>query len=77
MNKVVLQDVGVFYKRITHKVQIKPFTLKETKDYLCKIKNSSLSNDELVEAQMHFGGIPFYLNLWEVDKGFVDNIVLF
>lgn len=75
MSKMILKDKGSLYNRVVHKVHLKPFSLKETKDYLNIVKNvRGLELNQLLHAYFCFGGIPFYLNLYDPLISFEDNI---
>jgi len=60
INKVI-NDKGGLHNRITCKIAMQPFTLKETASFL-KMNKISLVFKDIVELYMATGGIPFYLN---------------
>ncbi len=62
-----------FYNRITRKIQIKPFNLGET-ERLFRTNGISISRSQLVEAYMIFGGIPYYLNLFDRRLSLAQNV---
>ncbi len=64
--KKVINDKGGLHNRITTHIQLMPFTLKETKDFL-ELKNIHLTLKDITELYMCIGGIPFYLK--EVKAG--------
>lgn len=56
----IINDRGGFHNRITHSIQLKPFTLAETKAFL-EARKIQLSDSAIVELYMAFGGVPYYL----------------
>jgi len=66
MQKKLLQAHGGLHNRVTHRIQLNPFTLAETEAF-CKYKNLQLSRYQILQLYMVFGGVPFYLN--EIAKG--------
>lgn len=73
----LLSDTGGFYNRLTKRIKLKPFDIKETKELL-EYNNLKFSNREIVETYMIFGGIPYYINLLDYRLSLSQNIdVLF
>jgi hypothetical protein len=66
INKVV-NDRGGLHNRLTHRLQLMPFTLGETQAFL-KSKKVKLSPYEIAQIYMCVGGIPFYLK--DIKNGF-------
>jgi uncharacterized protein len=62
----VFSDKGGLYQRVTKKLYIEPFTLKETEVFL-KSKGILFNRAAILELYLAIGGIPFYLEL--VRKG--------
>ena len=64
---------GGLHNRLTQIIQLKPFTIKETKAFL-EHRNIKLSHKQILDIYMVVGGIPFYLKA--LDKGYsaVQNI---
>ena len=60
INKKIINDKGGFHNRITHQIQLKPFTLAETKAFLLS-KKIKLNDNAITELYMVMGGIPYYL----------------
>jgi uncharacterized protein len=60
ISKKIINDKGGFHNRLTHVLQLKPFTLAETKLFLER-KRIALSDSAIAEIYMVMGGIPFYL----------------
>ena len=59
INKII-NDRGGLHNRITRRIQLMPFTLKETKEFL-EMNKVQLVNKDIVRLYMSVGGIPFYL----------------
>ncbi len=56
----ILKNKGGLFNRYTLQLFLKPFTLKETKEFLLS-KNIFWSNYDIAQTYMIMGGIPFYL----------------
>ncbi len=56
----VINNKGGLHNRITAHIQLMPFTLKETKDFL-ELSNVKLTLKDLATLYMSVGGVPFYL----------------
>jgi AAA+ ATPase superfamily predicted ATPase len=74
INKL-LRNKGGLHNRVTRRMQISPFTLKECEDYFAE-KKMGYTKREIVETYMTFGGIPFYLNMFKKGKSVAQNIDL-
>lgn len=66
MVKKLIKNHKGLSKRITQKINLKPFTLGEVKDFF-EHKNNPLLDYELLKIYMSLGGIPEYLE--QVQKG--------
>lgn len=66
ISKKIVNDKGGFHNRLTTQIQLKPFTLSETKAFL-KSKSVKLTDQAISELYMVIGGIPYYLE--QVEKG--------
>lgn len=64
--KIVHNKEGL-HNRLTHKINLAPFTLSQTKEYL-DCKGIQLTHMQILELYMTLGGIPHYLD--QVKKGF-------
>lgn len=69
----VVNDKGGLHNRITKRIRLLPFTLKETKEYL-EYKNIRYGHYELLQLYMIMGGIPAYLNEVKRGKSVAQNI---
>lgn len=61
MVKNVVSNKGSLHARITYKLQIKPFTLRESKLYL-ESKNINWGHYHILHLYLAIGGIPQYLS---------------
>lgn len=66
MLQKVINDKGGLHNRITKRIELKPFTLRETEAFL-QSRHIHLERYQIVQLYMALGGIPHYLN--EVEKG--------
>jgi uncharacterized protein len=63
----LLNDKGGLHNRITKRIELKPFTLKETAAF-CQYKNLKFTQYQIVQLYMVMGGIPFYWQAIEQGK---------
>lgn len=63
----LLNDKGGLHNRITKRIELKPFTLKETEAY-CQYKNLRFTSYQITQLYMIMGGIPFYWQAVEPGK---------
>ncbi len=66
MIQKVVHNKGGLYNRITKRLHLQPFSLRETELYLQK-KGLNLNRYQITELYMAMGGIPHYLK--EIQKG--------
>jgi len=71
-NKIV-NNHGGLHNRLTAKIFLQPFNLCETEQFF-KSRKISLGRHEIAEAYMIFGGIPYYLNLFERGLSLSQNV---
>lgn len=71
--KNVINNKGGLHNRITHHINIHPFSLSETQLFLSS-KSINLSPYQLTQLYMVFGGIPMYLEYLNKDKSIAENI---
>jgi len=69
----LIDDVGGLYNRVTSRIKIEPFTLKECEEYF-QYNGIPIDRYTLLECYMVFGGIPFYLNYYEKGLSLAQNI---
>lgn len=71
----LINNKGGLYDRLTWQIKLSPFTLAECKTFF-KRKGIAMSDYDLVEAYMIFGGIPYYLNYFQKGKSLAQNVDL-
>lgn len=73
MIQKVVNDTGGLHNRITKYIELKPFTLKETEEYI-KSRYLNFTRYQIVELYMALGGIPHYLEEIKAGKSAIQNI---
>jgi len=73
MVKNIVRNRGGLHNRITCKIKLLPFTLKETKNFLLS-KKIEWDIRDIAETYMILGGIPYYLNLLDRSLSLAQNI---
>jgi AAA+ ATPase superfamily predicted ATPase len=74
MIQKVVNHTGGLHNRITKRIQLKPFTLTETEQYLRVNKKVKLNRYHILQIYMAMGGIPHYLKEVEAGKSATQNI---
>lgn len=69
----VFRNHGGLYNRVTYRIHLHPFTLRECELY-AKSRHLSISRYEILECYMALGGIPFYWSLLERGLSVSQNI---
>ena len=69
----LIKNRGGLHNRVTHKIPLKPFTLKECQEYFAARK-FRLSTRQIAECYMVLGGVPFYLSKLTKTEGIAQNI---
>ncbi len=72
INKLILNRGGL-HNRITERILLQPFTLKETEAFM-QSKGVFFDRYQLLELYMAMGGIPFYLDNVLVNRSVAQNI---
>lgn len=73
MIKKVVRNKGGLHNRITRRIYLQPFTLKETEEYL-QSRRINMNRYQILQIYMAMGGIPHYLKEIEGGKSAVQNI---
>ncbi len=60
----LINDKGGLHNRITGRILLEPFTLKEVKEFL-KSRSINLKDEQIVDLYMVLGGVPYYLKFIE------------
>ena len=71
--KHMLKERKGFHNRVTRRIRLLPFTLKECKELL-ENNDIILTRTQIIECYMVFGGIPYYLNLIDSRLSLAQNI---
>ncbi|MDR3294833.1 MAG: AAA family ATPase [Clostridiales Family XIII bacterium] len=69
----LFRNRGGLYNRVTRQICLRPFTLHECEAYF-RSRGIVLSQHQILECYMIFGGIPYYLNLFRKEKSFSQNV---
>ncbi|MDR2204744.1 MAG: ATP-binding protein [Flavobacteriaceae bacterium] len=72
MNKII-KNKGGLHNRVTRQIDLKPFTLNETEQFL-KSKKIPFSRFQIAECYMILGGVPYYLEQLEKSLSLSQNI---
>jgi len=72
MDKLV-ENPGGLHGRVTNNIYVRPFTLKETEEYLIS-RNIVWDRYHILQLYMVMGGIPFYLSLLDPKETLPGNI---
>ena len=72
INKVI-KDKGGLHNRVTGRISLQPFTLKECEDYVAS-RGIVMTRYQIAETYMVLGGIPFYWRHLEPDLSADQNI---
>lgn len=72
INKLI-NDTGGLYNRVTHHINLRPFTLSECEAFF-REKGPAPDRYQLLQLFMVFGGIPFYLEAVNPRKSAAQNI---
>ena len=73
MIKKILKNRGGLHNRLNNQIHLQPFNLHECELYAKSI-NLPLERQEIMEAYMVFGGIPFYWSLLNKSLSLPQNI---
>jgi len=73
-NKIFEDSSGPLYQRLDIKIHLKPFDLRDTKEYLKKEKKFQIDDKTIAETYMVFGGVAKYLSLLDSTKTIAQNI---
>jgi AAA+ ATPase superfamily predicted ATPase len=72
INKII-NNHGGLHNRLTTTIFLQPFNLKETELFF-QSQQMEFGRREIAEAYMIFGGIPYYLSLFEKGKSLPQNV---
>jgi AAA+ ATPase superfamily predicted ATPase len=69
----VIRNKGGLHNRITERIRLEPFTLRECEMYF-REKNAIFDRYQLLQLYMAFGGIPYYLDRVDPSLSALQNI---
>ncbi|MDR2145035.1 MAG: AAA family ATPase, partial [Tannerella sp.] len=72
INKL-LNNRGGLHNRVTHRMHLAPFTLGECEEFF-KSKKIPFDRKSIIDAYMIFGGIPYYLEMFERGLSVAQNV---
>lgn len=73
MEDTLLNNKGGLYGRVTYRLKLAPFSLRECEEFL-KYKKIELDRYDIVQSYMAVGGIPYYLNYFRPGLSLAQNI---
>jgi len=71
--KNLFENKGGLHNRITGRIWLAPFTLAETEAFFDSI-GVVMNRYQMAESHMVFGGIPYYLNMFDKKFGLTQNV---
>lgn len=71
--KNLFENTGSMYNRITRRLYVAPFTLRET-EQMASALNLGWSRDTILKAYLVFGGLPYYLDMLDRRKSLAQNV---
>lgn len=69
----LIMNKGGLHNRITSRIYLTPFTLKDTEEYL-RWRRFPWDRYQILQAYMVFGGVPYYLKLLNTKESVAQNI---
>ena len=73
MAKNLFENRGGLYNRITTKIYLRPFNLREVEEF-CTSSGGGWDRYQIAQAYMVFGGVPYYYSLLNFKKSLSQNI---
>jgi len=71
--KNLFENRGGLHNRVTGRIRLAPFTLAESEAFFNEI-GVRMNRYQIAESLMVFGGIPYYLNMYEKGLGPTQNV---
>ena len=68
----VIMNYGGLHNRLTNHIFVEPFCLRECKQY-CEWKGLGYTDNQVLEAYMALGGIPYYWNFLRKGESVAQN----
>lgn len=69
----VFKNHGGLHNRVTHRINLAPFSLYECEEY-AKSRQLDISRYAILECYMVMGGVPFYWSLLERGRSIAQNV---
>ncbi|MCF0133750.1 MAG: AAA family ATPase [Blautia sp.] len=69
----LINNHGGLYNRVTYEIKLEPFTLSECKEYY-EANHIRMSDYDIAQSYMIFGGIPFYLSNLQTNLSLAQNV---
>jgi hypothetical protein len=69
----IIGDRGGLHNRLTRRIWLEPFTLRECEAYFVS-RGVPMTRYQMAEAYMIFGGIPYYLSLMDPSYSLYQNV---
>ena len=69
----IINDTGGLHNRLTRQILIEPFTLKECEQFY-ESRRIPMTRQQMAEAYMIFGGVPYYMDLMESQYSLYQNV---
>ena len=69
----LIKNRGGLHNRVTHKMPLRPFTLRECEEYF-EAYGFRYSRKQIAECYMALGGVPFYLSKMNKGESVAQNI---
>ncbi len=73
MINTLINHRGGLHNRVTEKIQVEPFKLKEA-EALLQLNNPAIDRYQILQLYMAMGGIPFYLEAVKAGQSAAQNI---
>ena len=71
--KNVLDATGSLFHRVTCQIFLEPFSLSQTEEFFID-RELDWSREQIMEFQMVFGGLPYFMDLLNVNESFGQNV---
>ena len=73
ITKNIFRNRGGLHNRVTGRIHLAPFSLSECEAFF-KDRRIEATRFQITESYMIFGGIPYYLNLFDKELSFSQNV---
>lgn len=68
----IIMDTGGFYGRVTRRIHLMPFSLRECEEILKT--GGEVTRKQVMEYYMIFGGVPYYINMFDHSLSVAQNV---